>query len=123
MEEKRSLAGSAAKLLACGAFGALATVLALLVSAAIAVSAGRYSAVERPALYISAVIGGAVSGFAAARAMGKNGILNGGIASAVSALLLSLPSLFTSGGGVIPALVCFAGGLFGGIAGVNLKHR
>ncbi|MBR6740545.1 MAG: TIGR04086 family membrane protein [Clostridia bacterium] len=123
MEKKISPLGAILRVVICGAVGALAATVCLLCGAWIAVSKGSYGAVETVVVYVSAVVSGLAAGFLAARTAGKNGILNGGAAALLSALTVSIPSAFSTGGNIIPSLICFVCGMCGGIAGVNLRRK
>ena len=123
MERKRSFSAVTAvkTFIVCGFVGALLACLLLALGAALIVATGSFASLKMPVLFVAALAGGALAGFLSARRCGKNGILSGGMAARVGALILSLPSLFAPhGGSVVPFVVFLIGGLAGGIAGVNL---
>jgi putative membrane protein (TIGR04086 family) len=123
MERKHSFSAASAlkTYVLCGFIGALLTCALLAAGAAIIVMTGVYSSLKGPVLFVSSLIGGAMAGFLSARRSGKNGILSGGLAALMGALILSLPSVFSEyGGSVVPFLIFLIGGFAGGIAGVNL---
>ena len=124
MERKRSF--SAAKALKtyflCGFIGAVFACLLLAVGAAVIVSTGVYSSLKGPVLFVCSLLGGLIAGFLSAKRSGRNGILSGGVAALIGAILLSLPSLFSGlDGSIVPFVVFLIGGFAGGIAGVNLE--
>jgi len=124
MERKRSFSAAKAlkTYLICGFIGAVLACVLLAIGAAIIVTTGVFSSLKTPVLFVAALFGGALAGFLSARRSGRNGILSGGMAALVGALLLSLPSVFSANSGsVLPFVIFLIGGFAGGIAGVNLE--
>jgi putative membrane protein (TIGR04086 family) len=112
-------------LLICGAVGAFVSVAILAVFAAVIVGTGSFSALAGIAVYAAAAAGGFVSGLMAAKNLKGRGIVIGIAASVICIAILSLVALITGaeGGGIIPAALCLAGGIAGGIIGVNMAKK
>ena len=107
--------------------GAVLALVVLLGFAFAAVHGGSLRELAGVSVYCAGLVGGVCAGFIAARRMGRNGLLNGALASLGSAGLLCLASVIPAGawGSAVPvaAVVCVTGGLVGGLAGVNLFNR
>ena len=114
-------------LLASALIGAVLALAVLFGFAAAAVNTGNLRELAGVSIYCAGLAGGFCAGFLAARLMGRNGLLNGALASLVSAAFLllasSIPAEHWGTATPVAAVVCVTGGLFGGLVGVNLFNR
>ena len=129
MEQNKALAGVSVHIKRFGVaalIGVAAELAILFLFALAAAKWGNAALLQSVGVYVAAVIGGLLSGFPAARAFGKNGLANGGIAALLcSGLTTAVAWLFSAETSANPivGLACVAGGLVGGLIGVNLTKR
>jgi len=113
-------------LLICGIIGAVIIFILLSIFAGVIIETGSYVSLFRVAVYISAFAGGFISGFLAAKNTGGRGFIIGAMASFFCIFLVWVITLIPgheSNNGLIPAALCIAGGVVGGIIGANTLKK